>query len=153
MKMQTILNNQNMTKYRLSKLSGVPLTTITDICAGRSDLERCTAKTVFQIAKALQCSVEDLMTMDAVPEYDQETGLPTDKSYLECGLPPYLQESLEKMKTAWKMKDSGKNYLHWDCDYCELQTDINCAEVDGEISTEQAWYLREKYLRVERVKN
>ena len=33
--------------------------------------------------------------------YDKETGLPVDRSYLECGLPPYLQRSLDTMKRAW----------------------------------------------------
>ena len=30
--------------------------------------------------------------------YDLETGYPIDNSYLECGLPPFLQGSLEQMK-------------------------------------------------------
>lgn len=83
-------------------------------------------------------------------DYDSATGLPVDKSYLECGLPRYLQESLEIMKETWAKLDRGEKYYRWDGDYCSLQTDINCAEVDGEISSEQAWYLREKYLRIER---
>ena len=37
----------------------------------------------------------------------------------------------------------------WDCDYCNLQADINNAEVNQVISSEQAWYLRERYLRME----
>ena len=32
----------------------------------------------------------------------------------------------------------------------ELNADINSAEVGQEISTEQAWYLRETYLRMKR---
>lgn len=83
-------------------------------------------------------------------EYDVQTGLPLDKSYLEWGLPASLQEALEKMKTAWEKIDNGIDYLRWDCDYCELQSEINCAEVCSIISEEQAWYLREKYLRLER---
>lgn len=82
--------------------------------------------------------------------YDQETGYPIDNSYLECGLPPFLQGSLEQMKKAWAKVDNGEEYTQWDCDYCELQTDINNAEVNLMISEEQAWYLREKYLRIER---
>ena len=31
-------------------------------------------------------------------------GLPEDKGYLECGLPSYLEESLQKMKEAWGKK-------------------------------------------------
>ena len=82
--------------------------------------------------------------------YSKKTGLPTDTSYLECSLPEFLQESIEQMKRAWNMLDRGEKYLHWDCDYCNLQADINNAEVNLIISEEQAWYLREKYLRLER---
>lgn len=148
MDLQTFLDQRNMTKYHLSKISGVPKTTIIDICAGRSSIERCSAKTVQQLARALDCSMEDIMSLSSA--YD-ETGLPKDNSYLECGLPEFLQDSIRAMVDAWRKLDSGMEYLHWDCDYCNLQTDINNAEVNQIISTEQAWYLREKYLRMERV--
>lgn len=80
-----------------------------------------------------------------------ETGRPEDKSYLECGLPDFLQSSIHAMEDAWEKLDSGIEYLRWDCDYCNLQSDINSAEVNQLISPEQAWFLREKYLRMERV--
>lgn len=83
-------------------------------------------------------------------EYDGKSGLPIDKSYLECGLPEFLQESLKQMKEAWRKRDAGEYYLRWDCDYCSFQSDINSAEVNGLITSEQAWYLREEYLRIER---
>lgn len=83
-------------------------------------------------------------------EYDKKSGRPLDKSYLECGLPGFLQESLEQMKAAWAKWDAGEVYLRWDCDFCNLQSDINSAEVNGIITSEQAWYLREEYLRIER---
>ena len=83
-------------------------------------------------------------------EEDSGTGKPVDDSYLECGLPGFLQESVQTMIEAWKKLDAGQEYLRWDCDYCSLQSDINSAEVNLLISTEQAWYLREKYLRMER---
>lgn len=83
-------------------------------------------------------------------QHEADTGLPVDQSYLECGLPRYLQESLDEMKAVWEALDAGKEHLRWDCYYCSLQADINSAEVDGLISTEQAWYLREQYLRIER---
>lgn len=85
------------------------------------------------------------------PAYDPNTGLPADKAYLECGLPELLQASIAQMERAWEKLDRGEPYLRWDCDYCDLQTDINNAEVNGDISAEQAWYLREKYLRMERI--
>ena len=81
-------------------------------------------------------------------KYDPVSGLPEDRSYLECGLPPLLRESVDAMIAAWEKLDRGEVYLHWDCDFCNLQADINCAEVDQVISSEQAQYLREKYLRI-----
>ena len=81
---------------------------------------------------------------------DKSTGLPLDKSYLECGLPEYLRTSIENMKRSWAVKDSGEVDAHWDLYWCELNADINSAEVDGLISSEQSWYLREKYLRMQR---
>lgn len=148
MDFQTFIEQRNMTKYRLSKISGVPKTTIMDICSGRSRLERCSAKTIYQLSIALECTMEDIMRLEL--EYDA-VGLPNDKAYLECGLPEFLVVSIEMMKTAWNKIDNGIKYLRWDCDYCNLQTDINNAEVNGIISSEQAWYLREKYLRLQRV--
>jgi len=88
--------------------------------------------------------------MELSPAYESDTGLPTDKSYLECGLPDFLMESIAQMQAAWDRLDRGEKDLCWDCDYCNLQTDINNAEVNQVISSEQAWYLREKYLRMER---
>lgn len=93
--------------------------------------------------------VEEVENLTA--PYDSDTGLPNNKEYLECGLPPFLQDSIRAMSHAWKKIDNDEEYLRWDCDYCELQSDINSAEVNQVISSEQAWYLREKYLRMERV--
>lgn len=148
MDLQMLLNQRNISKYQLSKISGVPKTTIMDICAGKSDIEKCSAKTIWQLAKALDCTMEDIMAL-ASP-YD-ESGLPKDRSYLECDLPEFLQDSIRAMVKAWDKLDSGVEYLRWDCDYCNLQSDINSAEINQLISSEQAWFLREKYLRIEMV--
>ncbi len=147
MDLQTYLDRRHISKYHLSQISGVPKTTIMDICAGRSELSRCSAKTVQQLAMALNCTMEDMMALSPARSSD---ALPSDRAYLECDLPDILRQSIEKMQQAWAKLDRGEVYLHWDCDYCDLQTDINNAEVNGMISPEQAWYLREKYLRMER---
>ena len=85
--------------------------------------------------------------MDIIPEYSAETGLPMDESYLEKGLPAYLEKSLTAMKASWAIEDNGGTDLHWDCYWCELNADINSAEVDELISHKQADYLRRQYLR------
>ena len=62
------LKKQNMTKYRLSKESGVPQATINDICSGKSDIEKCSAGTLYKIAKVLHVTVEDILE-NAKEEY------------------------------------------------------------------------------------
>ena len=57
-----------MTKYKLSKLSGVPQTTINDICTGKVDLEKCSAGTLYRIAKVLGVSIEEILE-SAVSEH------------------------------------------------------------------------------------
>ena len=64
-------------------------------------------------------------------------------------LPMYLQISLYNMIKSWKKVDNGKVDLHWDLYWCELNADINSAEVEQQISIEQAEHLRKKYLRME----
>lgn len=152
MTLQTLLDRENITKYQLSKISGVPKTTVIDICSGKTSIQKCNAKTVQQIAKALNRSMEEIMEFDN-GEYHADTGMPMDETHFECGLPKYLKESLDNMKQSWKIVDSGKKDLHWDIYWCELNADINSAEVENLISSEQAWYLRRKYLRMERQDN
>lgn len=143
-----MLSNKQMTMYRLSKVSGVAKTTVIDICSGKSSIGGCNADTVLRLSQALGCTMEELMKIDNV-NYDKSTGKPKDNSYLEKGLPEYLSQSLAAMIEAWKIEDSGKRDLHFDIHWCDLNADINSAENGQEISSEQAWYLRKKYLRME----
>ncbi len=92
--------------------------------------------------------MEDLMTIDTA-RYDRDTGLPKEESYLEKGLPPYLEKSLAAMKASWEKEDRGERDVHWDLYWCELNADINSAEVENSISHAQAGYLRKKYLRMD----
>jgi transcriptional regulator with XRE-family HTH domain len=145
--LEKMLQLKGMTKYRLSMISGVPKTTILDICSGRTSLKNCRAETVFLLAQALGCSMETLLLASDSEGYD-EGGLPVDKSYLECGLPNYLIESIKEMQASWDIVDAGGKDLHWDCYWSNLSADINSAEVEQIITSTQANYLREKYLRV-----
>ncbi|MBR3150816.1 MAG: helix-turn-helix transcriptional regulator [Erysipelotrichaceae bacterium] len=148
MDLQTLLDEQNLSMYRLSKISGVPKTTVIDICSGKSDIRNCTAYTVYKIAKTLNCSMEDLMLIDT-SDFNRESGLPKNRDYLERGLPPYLRQSIEAMKQSWEIEDAGKKDMHWDIVWCDLNADINSAETEQDITHDQARYLREKYLRME----
>ena len=55
------LQQKNMTIYRLSKESGVPYATLNDICNGKTRLEKCSAETVYRIARALDTPMENLL--------------------------------------------------------------------------------------------
>ena len=149
MDLQTILNEKGMTMYHLSKASGVPKTTVIDICSGKSDIGACNAKTVLLLSRALGCTMEDLMRIDTA-DYQRETGLPISEARFEKGLPAYLRKSIDAMNATWALLDASKDDLHRDLNWCDLNADINSAETEQEISSEQAWYLREKYLRMER---
>ena len=56
-----LLEKQHMTKYRLSKDSGVPQATINDICSGKAEIEKCSAGTLYKIARVLGVSIEDIL--------------------------------------------------------------------------------------------
>ena len=106
----------------------------------------------MQLSRALGCTMEELMQIDNA-RYDRATGLPKDESYLEKSLPAYLQKSIAAMQASWEIVDCGGKDLHWDIYWSELNADINSAETEQEISSDQAWYLRRKYLRMEKDDN
>lgn len=55
------LENLQMTKYRLSKESGVPQATINDICSGKANIEKCAVGTIYKIARVLGISIESIL--------------------------------------------------------------------------------------------
>ncbi len=61
MNLQEYIDSRNITKYHLSQISGVPKTAVIDICSGKSSLQKCFARTVQQLAKALGCTMEYIM--------------------------------------------------------------------------------------------
>ena len=67
MTVNELLQEKKISKYRLSRLSGVPYTTINDICTGKTRIEKCSAETIYKIAKVFSVSMEELIK-DAVEE-------------------------------------------------------------------------------------
>ena len=61
MSINELLIQKNITKYRLCKESGVPQATISDICSGKISIEKCSAETIFRLAKVLNVSMESLI--------------------------------------------------------------------------------------------
>lgn len=56
-----LMKAKGMTKYRLAKESGIPYTTVTDICNGRAQLEKCSAETIYKLAETLDTTMEALI--------------------------------------------------------------------------------------------
>jgi transcriptional regulator with XRE-family HTH domain len=61
MDFSTIVRKKRMTGYQLSKKSGIPQTTITDLISGKSDLSKCNGLTLYRLSRALEIPMESLM--------------------------------------------------------------------------------------------
>lgn len=75
-----LLEKENMSRYRLSKESGVAMTTITDICSGKADLNKCAAGTLYRIAKVLGVTVDSLLENNDKTQVDYRGSFETFKS-------------------------------------------------------------------------
>ncbi len=61
MYLNELLRQKNISRYRLSRDSGVPQTTISDICSGKARIEKCSGDTLYKIAKTLDVTIESLI--------------------------------------------------------------------------------------------
>ncbi len=61
MTLNTIIQNKKVSKYRLSKNSCIPYSTLSDILNGKARLEKCSAETVYKLSGELQVSMETLL--------------------------------------------------------------------------------------------
>ncbi len=88
-----LLQNAAMSRYKLSKESGVPQATISDICSGKASMEKCAAGTLYKLAKVLNVTVDELL------EADKQSAA-TDSEY---------RRSFESFKSniCHKVKDMG----------------------------------------------
>ena len=61
MTINELMEAKSITKYRLAKNSGIPYTTINDICSGKAQIEKCSAETIYRISKELGVSMESII--------------------------------------------------------------------------------------------
>ena len=61
MNISEIINQKNLSKYRVAKRCGIPYMTLNDICNSKTRLEKCNAETVYKLAKELNVSMEELL--------------------------------------------------------------------------------------------
>ena len=91
-----VLEKEKMSRYRLSRESGVPMTTITDICSGKAELDKCAAGTLYKIAKVFGVTVDALLENNKVKTvdlYDSYDSLPENSCLFIESI--YEKDSLE----------------------------------------------------------
>lgn len=142
--MAEVMQDKGITRYRLSKESGVPWATLSDIYNGKTKLEKCEAGTVRKLASALDMTVEEVLDLETGIITTNIIGKPLNPEYLEMDLPPYVQKSIDDLKQGIE----GKSTIPIDLLLDDLYGSINSAFWDNEISKEQAEYLRSKYLGI-----
>jgi len=141
MTIQNLVRDMQMSRYRLSKNSGIPWATLSDIYSGKTQLDRCSAATLLKLSRALGVSIEDLLKLETVREEDITLGKIEKKNYLETGLSNSVQQAIKDY-----LKGEDEQVLYLDCLWNELYGAINADLWAGLITEEQADYLRSKYL-------
>lgn len=141
MTIQQLMQDMQISRYRLSKISGIPWATLADIYSGKTDLNRCSARTLSKLSKALDVTIEELLTTEKEPMNKTADGKPRNKTYLETGLPGGIQKAIQEYQQGEK-----EQVLYLDCLWSELYGTINANLWAGLITDEQAGYLRKKYL-------
>ena len=135
--LQDILKEKKMTMYRLAKLSGVPYATVNDICNDRVRLEKCSAETIYKLAKVLDISMEELLE----PCFCERAGFENFKSSVchrlkEQGDYEFIIETLnsQEIETFYKRKWYPEClYLLAMLDYVSRENDIPLCEDYDEI--------------------
>lgn len=83
MNLNVLLADKNMTKYRLSKITNIPYSTLNDIFSMKTDILNCSVLTVHKIAHALGVSIDTLISDDNLIDYNLRTDFETFKSNIK----------------------------------------------------------------------
>lgn len=140
MNMTDLLEQKNMTKYKLSKISQVPFTTISEITTGKSKIKNCTGDTLYRLAKALGVTIEDLLA----DSMEYRSSFDTYKSNIchlvkDMGDIDFIIDTLEsdKVRRLYQKKWYPESlYLLAMVDYLSRENDLPiCAEYNDIRST------------------
>lgn len=133
--LREMLKNKNMSIYRLAKTSGLPYATVNDLCNEKVQIRKCSAETVYQIARALDMSMEELLA----PYYVKRASFENFKSALchrvrEMGDLAFLADTLEsgEIRTYYNREWYPESlYLLAMLDYISRENDIPlCSDYD-----------------------
>lgn len=57
------MKQKNLSRYELSKKSGIPYTTLTDLIQKRTRLEKSSAETVYKLSRVMGISMDELFML------------------------------------------------------------------------------------------
>lgn len=61
MELMSLLKERQLSIYQCAKESHVPYTTLSDIVKGKTRIEKCTAETIYKLAKTLHVTMEEIL--------------------------------------------------------------------------------------------
>lgn len=133
----SLMEEQKISKYMLAKRSGVPYSTLSDILSGKTRLEKCSAETVYKLSQELKVSMEDLID----PCIARRPDFAIFKSNVchqlkELGDIDFIIETLERddIHSYYKRKWYPECfYLLAMLDYISRENDIPLCEEYGEL--------------------
>ena len=127
------LEQLNLSWYQLTQACGLSWAEVSGLCMGKQPLSQCGDETIEKLAQAMGLSRQELLEL--------ETGPQASALDPESGLPGFVRQSIENL-----LQGELEQVSHLDCLYDDLYGSINAAQWGGDITREQADYLRKKYL-------
>jgi len=127
------LDQMNLSRYQLARACGLSWAEVSDLCMGKQPLSQCGEETLERLAQAMGLSRQELLELETGPQ-----ALALDP---ESGLPGFVRQSIDNL-----LQGELEQVSHLDCLYDDLYGSINAAQWGGDITREQADYLRKKYL-------
>lgn len=137
MRIKELLEEKNKSIYRLSKETGIPYSTLNDICNNKTQIIKCSVEIVFKISKSLDVTIEDLVEDEMEPRSSFENF----KSNIchrvkELGAIDFILEILEQDRISYYYKKEWypeSFYLLAMTDYLCKQNDIPLCDIYDEI--------------------
>ncbi len=87
MTVNDIVKQQGMSKYSLSKKSGIPWAKLSDICSGKTSIPKCSVATLKKLAIGLKMSFKEVSNLEDGKIGTDTNDKPQEKTYLNITCP------------------------------------------------------------------
>ena len=137
MRINELLKERNISIYRLSKDTGIPYSTLNDICNDKTPIRKTSVDIAYKISQSLSVTIEDLIDPDQEPRASFENFKSSTCHRLkELGTTDFLLEILESNRISDYYKKTWFRecfYLLALTDYLSKQNDIPLCDDYDEI--------------------